>query len=123
MQRPDSLLYNTACLLASRYVPGIPAPVVRAMYLQVRHEAANTLWDKPLQYESLQALALLCLWPATVQREAPIDSWLLSGNSINQSLVTFDFLNYVPSELIMDNKTATQLRLWNIFCLTQLRCV
>lgn len=93
------------------------------MYLQVRHEAANTLWDKPLQYESLQALALLCLWPATVQREAPIDSWLLSGNSINQSLVTFDFLNYVPSELIMDNKTATQLRLWNIFCLTQLRCV
>ncbi|PLB54853.1 Zn(II)2Cys6 transcription factor of proteolytic enzymes [Aspergillus steynii IBT 23096] len=122
MQRPDSLLYNTACLLASRYVPGIPTPVVRAMYLQVRHEAVNTLWEKPpLQYESLQALALLCLWPATVQREAPIDSWLLSGNSINQSLITFDFLNYAPSELIMDNKTATQLRLWNIFCLTQLR--
>ncbi|KAK1144224.1 hypothetical protein N8T08_005637 [Aspergillus melleus] len=122
MRGPDSLLYNTACLLASRYVPGIPAPVTRAMYLQVRQEAVNTLWDKPpLQYESLQALALLCLWPAAVQREAPIDSWLLSGNSINHSLITFDFLNYAPSELIVDNKTATQLRLWNIFCLTQLR--
>ncbi|KAI9037913.1 Zn(II)2Cys6 transcription factor domain-containing protein [Aspergillus affinis] len=122
MRGTDSLLYNTACLLASRYVPGIPAQVTRAMYLQVRHEAVNTLWDKPpLQYESLQALALLCLWPAAVQREAPIDSWLLSGNSINHSLVTFEFLNYTSSELIVDNKTATQLRLWNIFCLTQLR--
>ncbi|THC93610.1 hypothetical protein EYZ11_006925 [Aspergillus tanneri] len=122
MRKPDSLLHNTACLLASRYVPGIPPPVVRGLYLQVRHEAVSTLWDKPpLKFGSLQALALLCLWPATVQREAPIDSWLMSGSSINHALVTFDFLNYAPSDLILDNETATQLRLWNIFCLTQLR--
>ncbi|PYH96807.1 hypothetical protein BO71DRAFT_160889 [Aspergillus ellipticus CBS 707.79] len=121
MKGPDSLLYNTACLLASRYVPGIPASVMHGIYLQVRNAVVNMLWDKPpLKYESLQALALLCLWPATVQKEAPMDSWLLSGVSINHAIISIDFLNYAPSDLMVDNETAAQLRLWNTYCLTQL---
>ncbi|KAF7618811.1 C6 zinc finger domain protein [Aspergillus flavus] len=121
MRNTDSLLYSTACLLASRYVPGIPPPIVHTMNLQVRHKAVNLLWEKPpLKYESLQALALLCLWPAAGQKEFPIDGWLLSGTAINHALVSFDFLNHVPSELLIDNDIAAQLRLWNAFCLTQL---
>ncbi|KNG81366.1 C6 zinc finger domain protein [Aspergillus nomiae NRRL 13137] len=121
MTKTDSLLYSTACLLASRYVPGIPPPILHAMNLQVRHKAINLLWEKPpLKYESLQALALLCLWPAAGQKEFPIDGWLLSGTAINHALVSFDFLNQVPSELLIDNDMAAQLRLWNAFCLTQL---
>ncbi|KAE8144909.1 transcriptional activator of proteases prtT [Aspergillus avenaceus] len=121
MKKTDSLLYSTACLLASRYVPGMPQPIVQAMNLQVRQKAVNLLWERPpLRYESLQALALLCLWPAAVQKEFPIDGWLLSGTAINHALVSFDFLNHAPTELILDNDTAAQLRLWNAFCLTQL---
>ncbi|RAH85641.1 transcriptional activator of proteases prtT [Aspergillus japonicus CBS 114.51] len=120
-RNPDSLLYNTACLLASRYVPGVPTSVVHTIYLQVRHAVVNLLWDKPpLRYESLQALALLCLWPATVQKEPPMDSWLLSGVSINHAIISFDCLNYGPTETMIDNETAAQLRLWNTYCLTQL---
>ena len=122
MKAPDSLLYNTACLLASRYVPGIPGSVVHAIYLQVRQAVVNILWEKPpLKYETLQALALLCLWPATVQKEPPMDSWLLSGISINHAIISIDFLNYTPSEVMVDNETAAQLRLWNTYCLTQLQ--
>ncbi|KAI2995261.1 transcriptional regulator family: Fungal Specific TF [Aspergillus niger] len=121
MKAPDSLLYNTACLLASRYVPGIPTSTVHAIYLQVRHAVVNILWEKPpLKYETLQALALLCLWPATAQKEPPMDSWLLSGISINHAIIALDFLNYAPSEVMVDNETAAQLRLWNTYCLTQL---
>ncbi|PYH40359.1 transcriptional activator of proteases prtT [Aspergillus saccharolyticus JOP 1030-1] len=120
-RNPDSLLYNTACLLASRYVPGVPTSVVHALYLHVRHAVVNLLWDKPpLRYESLQALALLCLWPATVQKEPPMDSWLLSGVSINHAIIAFDCLSYGPTVTMIDNETATQLRLWNTYCLTQL---
>ncbi|PYI03370.1 hypothetical protein BO78DRAFT_322789 [Aspergillus sclerotiicarbonarius CBS 121057] len=121
MKAPDSLLYNTACLLASRYVPGIPGSVVHAIYLQVRQAVVNILWEKPpLKYETLQALALLCLWPATVQKEPPMDSWLLSGISINHAIISIEFLNYAPAEVMVDNETAAQLRLWNTYCLTQL---
>ncbi|KAB8072941.1 transcriptional activator of proteases prtT [Aspergillus leporis] len=121
MRKTDSLLYSTACLLASRYVPGIPPPILHAMNLQVRHKAVNLLWEKPpLKYESLQALALLCLWPAAVQKEFPIDGWLLSGTAINHAFIAFDFLNHAPSELLIDDDMAAQLRLWNAFCLTQL---
>ncbi|RAL16103.1 uncharacterized protein BO97DRAFT_337135 [Aspergillus homomorphus CBS 101889] len=117
----DSLLYNTACLLASRYVPGVPTSMIHTMYLQVRHATVNLLWNKPpLRYESLQALALLCLWPPTVQKEPPMDSWLLSGVSINHAIISFECLNYGPTETMIDNETAAQLRLWNTYCLTQL---
>ncbi|KAE8350821.1 transcriptional activator of proteases prtT [Aspergillus coremiiformis] len=121
MRKPNSLLYSTACLLASRYVPGIPPPILHAMSLQVRHKAVNVLWEKPpLKYESLQALALLSLWPAAGQKEFPIDGWLLSGTAINHALISFDFFNRAPLELIIDNDMGAQLRLWNAFCLTQL---
>ncbi|OJJ44096.1 hypothetical protein ASPZODRAFT_829210 [Penicilliopsis zonata CBS 506.65] len=117
----DPLLFNTACLLAARYVPGIPAPVLHAMYVQVRLAAATLLWTTPpLPYETLQALTLLCLWSATVQKEPPMDSWLLSGISINHAIVSFDFLNRAPTEYVVTDIMLQKLRLWNALCLTQL---
>lgn len=51
-----------------------------------------------------------------------MDSWLLSGVSINHAIISFDCLNYGPTETMIDNETAAQLRLWNTYCLTQLQC-
>lgn len=94
------------------------------MYLQIRHATVNVLWNKtPLKHETLQALALLALWPTAVQKETPMDSWLLSGISINHAIISFDFLNHAPSDLIMDNDMVAKLRVWNALCLTQLQYV
>ncbi|PLB38184.1 C6 zinc finger domain protein [Aspergillus candidus] len=121
LQRANPLLYSAACLLGSRYVPGLPSAVRQAIGLQVRQAAASIVWERPpLTHESLQALVLLCLWPATVQKEPPMDSWVLSGISVQHATISFGFLNYAPTELMVNDETAVQLRLWNAVCLTQL---
>lgn len=50
-----------------------------------------------------------------------MDSWLLSGLSINHAIISFDFLNSVPGERIVDDDMAKKLRLWNALCLCQLQ--
>ncbi|KAJ9221994.1 transcriptional regulator family: Fungal Specific TF [Paecilomyces variotii] len=121
LRQNEPFLFSTACLLASRYVPGIPLPVIHAMYLQVRRLSASVLWSAPpLKYESLQALTLLCLWTATVQTEVPMDSWLLSGISINHAIIAFEFLDRIPAEPVVTDDMLKKLRLWNALCLTQL---
>lgn len=124
LRQNEPFLFSTACLLASRYVPGIPLPVIHAMYLQVRRLSASVLWSAPpLKYESLQALTLLCLWTATVQTEVPMDSWLLSGISINHAIISFEFLDRIPAEPVVTDDMLKKLRLWNALCLTQLQYV
>ena len=59
----------------------------------------------------------------TLPPEAMQHMQMMSGTAINHALVSFDFLNHVPSELLIDNDMASQLRLWNAFCLTQLQYV
>lgn len=110
--------------MASRYVPEIPLPTIHAIYLQVRQGAVNMLWNPPpVSYTSLQALTLLCLWSAKVQKEPPIDNWLLSGISINHAIISFDFLNSSPAEHVVDSDLVRKLRVWNALCLTQLQYV
>lgn len=122
LRQTEPFLYSTACLLASRYVPSIPLPVIHAMYLQVRRLSASVLWSAPpLKYESLQALTLLCLWTATVQTEVPMDSWLLSGISMNHAIIAFEFLDRIPAEPVVTDDMLKKLRLWNALCLTQLQ--
>lgn len=76
-----------------------------------------------MKYESLQALTLLCLWTATVQTEVPMDSWLLSGISINHAIISFEFLDRIPAEPVVTDDMLKKLRLWNALCLTQLQYV
>ncbi|KAF9883774.1 hypothetical protein FE257_002804 [Aspergillus nanangensis] len=123
MKQTSSLLYNTACALASRYVQEIPPSTLHSIFLQVRQEVTNILWGRlPLKYETLQALALLCLWPAAaVKNGPPMDSWLLSSISIDHALISFEFLTYPAYERMVDNDTVPHLRLWNTLCLSQVQ--
>ncbi|EAU39371.1 alpha-amylase A precursor [Aspergillus terreus NIH2624] len=122
-KQSQSLLHNTACLLASRYMPGVASPVVQAMYLQIRQELMHSLWGPlPLKFEVLQAIALLCLWPThSVQNGPPMDSWLLSGIALDHALMSFDFLKNAPYERVVDNDMVSQLRLWNALCLARVQ--
>ncbi|KAJ5105269.1 hypothetical protein NUU61_002616 [Penicillium alfredii] len=121
LQPTNTLLFNTACLLASRYLPGIPPQTVRDISLRVQHAVAKTLWKPPpLTTDMLQALTLLCLYSTSVHKEGPMDGWLLSGISVNHALLSFGFLNIAPTELVMTEKVVAQLRLWNTLCLTHL---
>jgi hypothetical protein len=72
---------------------------------------------------SLQALSLLCLWSATVQTEVPMDSWLLSGISINHAIISFDFLDQLLADPVLTDDVIRKLRVWNALCLTQLQYV
>lgn len=94
------------------------------MYRQVRRLSASVLWSTPpLKYTSLQALSVLCLWSATVQTEIPMDSWLLSGISINHAIISFDFLDQLLVEPAMTDDMLQKLRVWNALCLAQLQYV
>ncbi|KAJ5661781.1 Transcriptional activator of proteases prtT [Penicillium maclennaniae] len=110
IQRTDTLLFNTACLLASRYLPGMPSNTVHEISLQVQHAVTKALWRKtPLSNDSLQALALLCLYPTSSHKEGFMDGWLLSGISINHALLSFTFLNQPFDKSILSDETLSAL--------------
>lgn len=124
IQRTDTLLFNTACLLASRYLPGMPSNTIHDISIQVQHGVTKALWRKsPLSNDLLQALALLCLYPTSGHKEGFMDGWLLSGISINHALISFSFLNQPPSKSLLSDEMLSQMRLWNTFCLTHLQYV
>lgn len=124
VQRRDTLLFNTACLLASQYLPGMPPNTTQEISLQVQHAVTKALWHRsPLTTELLQALALLCLYPTSGHKEESMDGWLLSGLSINHALISFGFLHQAPGKSLLRDVALSQLRLWNTFCLTHLQCV
>ncbi|KAJ5959195.1 uncharacterized protein N7479_006345 [Penicillium vulpinum] len=121
IQRSNTLLFNTACLLASRYMPGLPQQTVRDISLHVQHAVAKVLWKPPpLTSDMLQALTLLCLYSTSIHKEGLMDDWLLSGISINHALITFNFLNTLPGDSLNPDELLAQLRLWNTLCATQL---
>ncbi|KAJ5438422.1 Transcriptional activator of proteases prtT [Penicillium daleae] len=121
IQRTDTLLFNTACLLASRYLPGMLANTIHEISMQVQHGVTKTLWRRsPLTNDLLQALALLCLYPTSGHKEGFMDGWLLSGISINHALCSFNFLNNLPTKSVLTDEMLSQMRLWNTFCLTHL---
>lgn len=68
-----------------------------------------------------QALALLCLYPASTHKEGFTDGWLLSGISINHALISFAFPHNPPIKIVITDEMLSQMRLWNIFCLTHLQ--
>ncbi|KAJ5928665.1 Transcriptional activator of proteases prtT [Penicillium verhagenii] len=121
IQRTNPLLFNTACLLASRYLPGMPPNTTHDIALQVQHAVTKTMWRKsPLTNDLLQALALLCLYPTSGHKEGFMDAWLLSGISINHALNSFNFLHSPPAKGVLPGEMLPQMRLWNTFCLTHL---
>ncbi|CAG8226775.1 unnamed protein product [Penicillium olsonii] len=116
----NTLLFNMACLLASRYLPGLPQQTVRDISVHVQHAVAKMLWKPPpLTHDMLQALTLLCLYSTSVQKEGLMDDWLLSGISINHALISFNFLNSPTGDPSPDG-ILSQMRLWNTLCVTQL---
>lgn len=124
IQRTDALLFNTACLLASRYLPGMPSNTIHEISLQVQHAVTKALWRRsPLTNDDLQALALLCLYPTSGHKEGFMDGWLLSGISINHALISFRFLHNTPDKSLLSDEMLSQMRLWNTFCLTHLQYV
>ncbi|KAJ5388151.1 Transcriptional activator of proteases prtT [Penicillium cosmopolitanum] len=115
IQRSDTLLFNTACLLASRYLPGMPEATIHNISLQVQNAITQAMWGKSsLSNDVLQALALLC------HKEGFVDGWLLSGTSMNHALISFGFLNVSHSKSALTDEMLSQMRLWNMFCLTHL---
>ncbi|CAG8421507.1 unnamed protein product [Penicillium salamii] len=117
----NTLLFNIACLLASRYLPGLPQQTVHDISVHVQHAVAKMLWKPPpLTSDMLRALTLLCLYSTSVQKEGLMDDWLLSGISINHALISFNFLNSSPGDNSNPDGLLSQMRLWNTLCVTQL---
>ncbi|KAJ5129309.1 transcriptional regulator family: Fungal Specific TF [Penicillium bovifimosum] len=121
IQRSNTLLFNTACLMAARYLPGLPQHTVRDIALHVQHAVAKMLWKpSPMTGDMLQALTLLCLYSTSIHKDGLMDDWLLSGISINHALASFSFLNTRPGDNPNPDEVLAQLRLWNTLCATQL---
>lgn len=102
----------------------MPANTIHNISIQVQNSVTQAMWRKSsLTNDTLQALALLCLYPTSGHKEGFVDGWLLSGISINHALISFNFLNGSFTKSALTDEMLSQMRLWNIFCLTHLQCV
>jgi hypothetical protein len=52
-----------------------------------------------------------------------MDSWLLSGISINHAIISFDFLDQLLADPVLTDDVIRKLRVWNALCVTQLQYV
>jgi hypothetical protein len=102
----------------------MPEATIHNISLQVQNAITQAMWGKSsLSNDVLQALALLCLYPTSGHKEGFVDGWLLSGTSMNHALISFSFLNVSHSKSALTDEMLSQMRLWNMFCLTHLQCV
>ncbi|KAH8690452.1 hypothetical protein BGW36DRAFT_432254 [Talaromyces proteolyticus] len=121
-ERNHPLLFSTACLLASRFVPSIGRTASHEIYLMVRRLASSVvLKPPPLRYEELQGLLLLSMFSPTIQTAMPIDSWLMSALGINHATL---HLNRSVDMILPGNSDymlLPKLRIWNALCLTHIQ--
>ena len=124
MEQRHPLLFSSACLLATRHVPRITKATVHEMYLRVRRLVASVVFKTPpLDYEALQALAVLSMFTPTIQTAMPIDSWMVSGIAMNHGTLSFGLSG---SDFNVSQETQAQLRrlrIWNALCLTNVQYV
>lgn len=94
------------------------------MYLRVRRLVASVVFKTPpLDYEALQALAVLSMFTPTIQTAMPIDSWMVSGIAMNHGTLSFGLSG---SDFNVSQETQAQLRrlrIWNALCLTNVQSV
>ncbi|EOO03174.1 putative c6 finger domain protein [Phaeoacremonium minimum UCRPA7] len=92
------------------------------MYLRVRRLVASVVFKTPpLDYEALQALAVLSMFTPTIQTAMPIDSWMVSGIAMNHGTLSFGLSG---SDFNVSQETQAQLRrlrIWNALCLTNVQ--
>lgn len=96
--------------------------MVHGIFAQVQRLTASVILDTELDYETLQALLLLCMWSPTVQTSAPFDRWLLSGIAMNHAILSFDFLED-DSVMDMSEDALRERRIWNGLCANHLQYV
>ncbi|EXJ90645.1 hypothetical protein A1O1_03749 [Capronia coronata CBS 617.96] len=121
LEQNHPLLFSTACLLASPHVPNVSKDTIQQVDVLVRRLTASTVLKTPsLSHESIQALLLLSMFSPTIQTAMPMDSWMLSGTSVNHAVLSFNLANPTPEEEDEDTRLR-QLRIWNVLCLTHIQ--
>jgi hypothetical protein len=116
------LLFSTACLLASRFVPSIGRTDEHEMYLMIRRLAASVvLRPPPLHCEDLQGLLLLSMFSPTIQSAMPIDSWSMSALGINHATLHLNDPDNILVRSESGDMLLRKLRIWNALCLTHIQ--
>lgn len=117
----DPLLFSTACLLATRFVPELDRATIYDMYDHVRRLASSALLNTGTVFDDvIRSYVLLCFWSPTIQSKVPLDSWLLSSMASNQILLALDLSDSNPKT---NNNSPALVRLWACLCITQLQYV
>ncbi|MBV36060.1 MAG: hypothetical protein CMP47_11525 [Rickettsiales bacterium] len=120
LEESHPLLFSAACLLASPHVPNVSKDTIQRTDILVRRLTASTILKTPvLSHESIQALLLLSMFSPTIQTTMPMDSWMLSGTSVNHAVLSFNLAN--PASEDDDDARLRNLRIWNALCLTNVQ--
>ncbi|KIW18953.1 hypothetical protein PV08_03242 [Exophiala spinifera] len=120
LEESHPLLFSAACLLASPHVPNVSKDTIQRTDMLVRRLTASTILKTPvLSRESIQALLLLSMFSPTIQTAMPMDSWMLSGTSVNHAVLSFNLVN--PASEDDDDARLRNLRIWNALCLTNVQ--
>jgi hypothetical protein len=116
------LLFSTAYLIAARHVPRVSKSTIQDMYMMVRRLVSSVVFKTPpLNYESLQAMALLSMFTPTIQTAMPIDSWMVSAIGMSHASLSFDLTtSYSPNSQEFELQLK-QLRIWCALCLTNIQ--
>ncbi|KAH8596031.1 hypothetical protein B0O99DRAFT_121837 [Bisporella sp. PMI_857] len=120
----SSLLIATRCLQGIRYSKLRNTQSHKMLYEHVRKELAPVLLISPLPNDWLQALTLMTLYNMGPQIGKPefIDSWIVSGHCVQQTMLGVNFTDIVTNihRSSTSNNDLRALRLWNNACLAHL---
>jgi len=126
LESTSSLLMATCAFQGIRLSEFRHSQLHTILYEHIRKELAPVLLISPLPMDCLQALTMMSLWnmsPITQTKPEFIDSWLISGHSVQQGMLAINFTeilaNIKNGQASANDKLS--LRVWNTICLVHLR--
>lgn len=96
------------------------------LFQEAKALLSSTLLNIPQSIEFFQAAVILSMWSTTIgQTPLSIDSWLLSGFALQQTLASEIFTPVVDFKHSgsLSKSELDRRRLWNHLCLVHLQCV
>ena len=125
--RKSPLLLCACCLIAVRHTTQESASILAPqLFKEARALLSSSLLEVPQPIEFFQATLLLSMWSTTIgETPLSIDSWLLSGFALQQSLATdiWGPITDAKTRISLSKSKLDRWCIWNHLCLVHLQSV
>lgn len=120
----SQLLLCACCLIAVRHIEQQTSSLAAQLFHEVKTLVSEQLLVVPQTLAFFQAVLVLSLWSTTIgQTLLSLDSWMLSGYALQQSLACEAFRLVMDGSISpsMSQKDLSHWRIYNHTCLVHLQ--